>query len=1037
MESNRDFVIPSLKISKSFTEYLNNQYTYETELDQLFNLTLKGFIIGDWGSGKTTILKQLEKKSNKHLNREVIYISLSKVIDSKENIEDIVRGRTKSSGGYFENVIVLFDDIENVPQGIIQNELYQFLNKYKDLAAYIAVTPRYLKEHPFLTELKDMQYVLISNSKVPKENISYWAADIDLIASNKQKKFHFNDQIQKIISTKLHAVSRELINQVKQGDYFLFKEISKNNSLQVFNLGQVIDIHGNNDEIFLLSLDIEQYEYKINWDNDINWNTQLIQITEKYIIDKLFLDKINSIKLNKANNDLKNDLVRKGNLQHKYTNPNNHNVADQLEVSKDIKAFASLLAFKNATPPIAIGLFGNWGSGKSYFMTNIRKEIEELVITKNSDYCERIVHVEFNSWFYRDADLWSSLVAKIFTELHSFLTPNGENQSVDSFYQNLSSVKEDLAIMNDELNKILLSKALLESELQQIILDKNKKAESLSSTPLNKIIDAIINEPFVKSEIDKINQDLDIKLGSSIKDINKNITQLTSFYDKIIATLKTVTNKNKNFAIFVLVAIIFTLLIPAIYSSLEDQIGTITTWIIRSSLFLTSIIAYLRPAFNKINSAYKRLKGLSKTWESLVEKEKLKISEDEEKLKEEIQIIEKDIDVFQSKINVADDKIRLINKEISDIKSGKKLKDFVSARNSDERYKSKLGVISWVREDFEELDKLIRRNKEVNNLDNKRNIIINDDIKIDRIILYIDDLDRCPEDRVVEVLEAVHLLLSFELFGVVVGVDPRWVSHALNQKYKGLLQGNFDNTKNLKQNNEHLYKYNATTYDYLEKIFQIPFALLPIEVKGAQNLLSSYLQQNNNQEENDKKNNFNKENENQKNNKKASSRNESESSINKKSHEEDKAIISIDSKKFIITNEEISHILEYASIIGNTPRTIQRFVNVYRIIRAHPNVMLPDTFSVEHKYIIGYLALVIGLPNTAVSITKLILLSENSSSTLIQLLDKTEHQKDILRIKLALTAETFNDFKAVKSKQLTEWALLVSRFSFRATEIMQ
>jgi hypothetical protein len=35
---------------------------------------------------------------------------------------------------------------------------------------------------------------------------------------------------------------------------------------------------------------------------------------------------------------------------------------------------------------------------------------------------------------------------------------------------------------------------------------------------------------------------------------------------------------------------------------------------------------------------------------------------------------------------------------------------------------------------------------------------------IDRIVLYVDDLDRCPPPRVVEVLEAVHLLLAGRLF---------------------------------------------------------------------------------------------------------------------------------------------------------------------------------------------------------------------------------------------------------------------------------
>lgn len=58
---------------------------------------------------------------------------------------------------------------------------------------------------------------------------------------------------------------------------------------------------------------------------------------------------------------------------------------------------------------------------------------------------------------------------------------------------------------------------------------------------------------------------------------------------------------------------------------------------------------------------------------------------------------------------------------------------------------------------------------------------------IDRIILYIDDLDRCPPERVVDVLQAVHLLLAFELFVVVVAVDSRWLLRSLEDQYPEFL----------------------------------------------------------------------------------------------------------------------------------------------------------------------------------------------------------------------------------------------------------
>ncbi len=38
------------------------------------------------------------------------------------------------------------------------------------------------------------------------------------------------------------------------------------------------------------------------------------------------------------------------------------------------------------------------------------------------------------------------------------------------------------------------------------------------------------------------------------------------------------------------------------------------------------------------------------------------------------------------------------------------------------------------------------------------------DVRVNRIVLYIDDLDRCEPDKVAKVLQAVHLLLAFPLF---------------------------------------------------------------------------------------------------------------------------------------------------------------------------------------------------------------------------------------------------------------------------------
>jgi hypothetical protein len=77
-----------------------------------------------------------------------------------------------------------------------------------------------------------------------------------------------------------------------------------------------------------------------------------------------------------------------------------------------------------------------------------------------------------------------------------------------------------------------------------------------------------------------------------------------------------------------------------------------------------------------------------------------------------------------------------------------------------------------------------------------------------RIVILIDDLDRCEPAKAVEVLQAVNLLLNFNSFVVCLGIDARIVTAAIEAHYEGLLG-----------------RAGASGYEYLEKIVQIPFRI--------------------------------------------------------------------------------------------------------------------------------------------------------------------------------------------------------------------
>jgi hypothetical protein len=155
--------------------------------------------------------------------------------------------------------------------------------------------------------------------------------------------------------------------------------------------------------------------------------------------------------------------------------------------------------------------------------------------------------------------------------------------------------------------------------------------------------------------------------------------------------------------------------------------------------------------------------------------------------------------------------------EVKAATAPERLKQFVAQRLAEGDYQRHLGLVHTIRSDLERLEKILR-DVPPRSTDNGA------EPPVQRVVLYIDDLDRCPPARVVEVLEAVHLLLAFELFVVVVGVDIRWVAQALRRRYPMQL-GDRPGI--------------ASPIDYLEKVFQIPFWLPAMDPVAGRRLLEA------------------------------------------------------------------------------------------------------------------------------------------------------------------------------------------------------
>ncbi len=91
-----------------------------------------------------------------------------------------------------------------------------------------------------------------------------------------------------------------------------------------------------------------------------------------------------------------------------------------------------------------------------------------------------------------------------------------------------------------------------------------------------------------------------------------------------------------------------------------------------------------------------------------------------------------------------------------------------------------------------------------------------DKSEIKKLVVIIDDLDRCTPERLIENLEAIKLFLNVEKTAFVIGADPRIVRHAIEFRYN---TDGIENSDDLNSRNKRIVS------DYLEKLIQIPYNL--------------------------------------------------------------------------------------------------------------------------------------------------------------------------------------------------------------------
>jgi KAP-like P-loop domain-containing protein len=764
---------------------------------------------------------------------------------------------------------------------------------------------------------------------------------------------------------------------------------------------------------------------------------------------------------------------------------------DLLGIDRSVDALALLIASTRTDTPLAIGVFGPWGSGKSFFMRHLRRRIWSLAereqrrvsawrqkrkegSAKPDDaplYYGQVAQVEFNAWHYNEGNLVASLVDHLFRNLR--VLPGTKDTELEERQKDvlvkIAGAKGDVQTAVQEIGKAQTSVKEAQDEVAQAKQDvaavhqtiTEKTAELTKwtddSTRARDQVDAAIRELTLESN------DLDpaalfavamrpLTESPAVADVRAAGQELTNavadwrrFASRLCSPL------GIGAAALLLAAPILALLT----NWFSDSWAAITAAVTAATATLAPVIKWMRERreqFEKKMTEIERETSrrhdeqrhqleanwtqVQKEWDRKIGSLRASLEGQQTVLKERettaaaaIRTLAdktKDLDAKVEQRANAEMKLRELEAELQRLSSALLLDEFIKDRARTDEYRKQLSFLALVRRDFERLSDLIA----AANADWCAHDKATDPPLLNRIVLYIDDLDRCNVDTVLRVLEAVHLLLAFPLFVCVVAVDPRWIEECLRQKHDHLFGIKAqDGEKREDDENAHV-----TVGDYLEKIFQIPIWMRPIEGRQRSAVVKSLLGATAAPPPRAATGERRGEDEGRRNPDSREAQSEAgdgfQEVVNKAMERPD---------PLRITPEEAEFVDAVGDLLSDKPRALKRFVNTYRLLKAS----LPDLdqqgfvttgASSPHRICISQLAFFTGQPRLAASLVAEL---EHAGPTLNDSVSLSEWLESLPltpRSRLVNVVGRIPDAASMTMDRFCEWLPLTSKYLFHRND---
>jgi hypothetical protein len=502
---------------------------------------------------------------------------------------------------------------------------------------------------------------------------------------------------------------------------------------------------------------------------------------------------------------------------------------DVLDTERDVEALAQLVCLDRVTP-LAVAIFGDWGSGKSTFMARLEEAVRAMpgrdagqtlpLVDEASAarFVHPIVQIRFNAWHFADANLWASLTAEFFDQLRA----GGYDRSGQARHAQLvQRVNQHVHALSDSLsaNRKAMAKngkAVLDAQKARDQAAEDAREASgkvFARTAMNVLSESYAGQ---KGHLAALGlggaADQDKAAGvivGAAKDASAAFGSLRALWGVLKASGRLWWLAAPPAALLLGWAIV------AVWKPDLEWLDVAAPLLAGGVTLAASFGRALGPALAIVRDITRRGAVLAG-----------EIDADNKATVAALLVKEAELNKALAEARALEDAETASTRALARYvdPTGKanppRLLRYVLEDDPDTKALEKdIGLIGRARRLFQAVDTIAREVRDQRRTPGYADKDDADWETPERIIIYIDDLDRCHEDKVYEVLQAIHLLLAFDLFVVVVGVDVKWVQAALAKQFEtGDAQADKATEPQRVERAMH----------YLEKIFQIPFWLRPL-----------------------------------------------------------------------------------------------------------------------------------------------------------------------------------------------------------------